>query len=436
MDNLTQPPWSPLSAGPPTHGHGWANLRRDVAAGLTVATVAVPQAMAYALLAGVSPVYGLYTAVVMALLGSLFGSSPYLINGPTNAISLVVFGIVAGVGAGRDDPERAGLVALLAVLVGLIQIALALTRLGGLARYVPETVILGFMAGAAVLVALTQTPVLLGLREAGTADDLVLRRLWLTYCQGGPPDWQPLAVGLVTLALVAGLDRLGTRLKVRLPDMLLSLVLVAGLVRVYGLQPEARPLHVEGGLPAPRPPRLSVERVQRVGVGAVAVAILGLTESLAIARSLAVRSGRPLDTNRQCLAEGVANLGGGLFQCLPGSGSLSRSAINYAAGGATRLSGVVAAAGVAAALWLFAPLARFVPQPTLAGILLWTAWRVVDGERLWHGLRASSTDAIVIVSTACTALFVGIEFAVPAGVFTSLLCRGRSAVRRRCRHLG
>src|SRR5262249_32772309 len=117
--------------GAPTDRYGWAPLRRDALAGLTVAAVAVPQAMAYALLAGVSPAIGLYTAIVMAALGSLFGSSAHLINGPTNAISLVVFGVVAGAGAGPDDPARIGLVALFALLAGLIQIALSLLKLAG-----------------------------------------------------------------------------------------------------------------------------------------------------------------------------------------------------------------------------------------------------------------------------------------------------------------
>src|SRR5262249_24959442 len=180
MDQKTQAFAHVLPARPSPPGYDAALLRRDLVAGLTVATVAVPQAMAYALLAGVAPVYGLYTAIVMAALGSLFGSSPHLINGRTNAISLVVCAIVAGVGAGPGGSPRSGLVALVAVLAGLIQIALALLRLGGLARHVPEAVVQGFMAGGGLLVGLTQVPSVLGLRPAGTGEDHLLYRLWLT----------------------------------------------------------------------------------------------------------------------------------------------------------------------------------------------------------------------------------------------------------------
>jgi SulP family sulfate permease len=409
-------------------------------AGLTVATVAVPQAMAYAVLAGISPVYGLYTAIIMTALGSLFGSSAHLIYGPTSAISLVVFGAIAGAGTGPDDPDRVGLVALLAVLAGLIQIALALLRLGGLARHVSESMILGFMAGAGLLEAFTQVPTVLGLRPAGAGEDHILYRLWLTCGRAGSADVRSLAISLGTVALVAALHGLSGRLKVKVPELLLSLALVSALVGLLDLAPSGGPvgrLHVESGLPTPRLPVLPpgwVGQLRPVGCGAVAIALLGLVEALAMARSLAARSGQPLDYDRQCLAEGLANLGGGLFGCLPGSGSLSRSAINYYSGAATRLSGVFSAAAVAATLGLFAPLAEFVPRPALAGALLWMAWRIVDPRRLWGCLRSSRADAVVALSTAITALGVGIEFALLAGIASSLLCRGlraRAPVSRR-----
>jgi SulP family sulfate permease len=393
--------------------------------------------MAYALLAGVPPVYGLYSAIVVTALGSLFGSSAHLINGPTNAISLVVFGVVAGVGTGPDDPGRVGLVALLAILAGLIQIALSLLKLGGLARHVSEVVVLGFMAGAGLLEALAQVPTVLGLRPAGTGEGPTLYRLWLTCSRGGPADARSLAISLGTLALVGALHRLGGRLKVKIPETLLGLVLMSLLVGLLDLAPaggRVGRLHVESGFPTPRLPVLPpdwVRQLRPIGGGALGIALLGLVEALAMARSLAARSGQPLDCNRQCLAEGLANLGGGLFGCLPGSGSLARSTLNYYSGAATRLSGVSSAAAVAAALGLFAPLAGFVPQPALAGVLLWTAWRLVDPRRLWDCLRSSRSDAAVALSTAFTAVLIRVEFAFLVGVASSLLFRALQGRTRR-----
>jgi SulP family sulfate permease len=341
----------------------------------------------------------------------------------------VVFGVVAGVGAGPNDPSRIGLVALLAVLAGVIQIALALFRLGRLARLVPESVILGFMAGASLLVVLSQVPTVLGLQASGASGDHILFRLWLTWTQGGPVSGWSLAISLSAVVLVVGVHGLRRRLGVRLPEMLLSLVVVSALVGVLGLSPDGGQtgrLHVEGGFPTPRllalPPDWA-QGVPWIGGGALAVALVGLVEALVMARSLASWSGAPLDYDRQCLAEGLANLGGGLFGCLPGSGSPSRSAVNYYSGAATRLSGVFSAFAVAASLWLFAPLAGFVPLPALAGVLLWSAWRIIDPPRMWACLRATRVDAILVLSTAFAVVCIRIDLAVLVGSSLSLVCR-------------
>jgi SulP family sulfate permease len=408
-------------------------FRRDMIAGLTVATVAVPQAMAYALIAGIPPQYGLYTAIVMTALGSLFGSSRFLINGPTNAISLVVFGAVA---AGADEGERLRLVFLLAVLVGLIQITIALLKLGDLTRYVSEAVILGFMAGAGFLVALTQIDKLLGLRSFGTGEDHLLKRLWLTWTQGGPINPRALLIGLATLAMIFGLHRLSGRMRAKLPELLITLVAVSFVV--WLLPPEKshiETLHIDQPLPKVSVPSLNPDAIRQLWGGALAIALLGLVEALAIAKSIAARTHEPLDYNRQCLAEGIANLGGGFFQCMPGSGSLTRSAINYFTGAATRFSGIISALAVGIALVLFAPLARFVPQPALAGVLMWTAWRIVDRPRLLFCLRATRFDAGLAIATALSAVFLSIEFSILIGTFLSFLFYVPRAARLRATEL-
>ncbi len=402
-------------------GYRWSTFRADLLAGLTVAAVAVPQAMAYALIAGVEPQYGLYTAIIMTALASVFGSSRHLINGPTNAISLVVFGTVATISAGPNDPSRIELVGLLAILVGLIQVLIALLRLGDLTRYVSESVILGFMGGAGLLVALTQVENLLGLRAVGSGDEHLLYRLWKTWSQGGPADLRSLGIGLATLVLVFSLHRVNRRFKIKIPELLVSLTIVSFVVWLFQLAPGRAELHLERRLPDFQVPSFTHEHIRQVWGGALAVALLGLVEALAIAKSLAARTRQPFDYNRQCLAEGIANLGGGFFQCMPGSGSLTRSAINYFAGGTTRLSGLFSAAAVAATLLLFADLARFVPRAALAGVLMWTAYRIVDRKRFWYCLRATRFDRSLLLATAAAAVLVSIEFSILIGVFLSFL---------------
>src|SRR5262249_41654182 len=281
-----------LEASRPPLAYGWVGLRRDLVAGLTVAAVALPQAMAYALIAGVEPIYGLYTAIIMTALGSLFGSSAHLINGPTNAISLVVFGALAGITiTGPDEIIRA--VGVLAVLVGLIQIAIALLKLGDLTRYVSESVVIGFMTGAGALVALTQTPTLLGLTWQGSREDHLLWRLWLTWTRGGPVDWRALAIGLVGVARIYSVHRLGGRLKVRLPELLITLIVVSSAVHLFRLAPDdgrIGHLDVARRLPAFQAPLWNPEWIRRLWGGALAIALLGLVEALAVAKAIAART--------------------------------------------------------------------------------------------------------------------------------------------------
>jgi SulP family sulfate permease len=401
----------------------WRAFRADLVAGLTVAAVAVPQGMAYALIAGIEPVYGLYTAIVMTALASIFGSSAHLINGPTNAISLVVFAAVDGLTHGPTDPHRMQMVALLAILVGLIQILIAILKLGDLTRYISESVVLGFMVGAGILVALSQIQSLFGLEAKGSGDDHFLVRQWRTLTEGGPINSRSLGIGITTILLIFLLHRLGRRLRKRLPELLITLILVSFAVWLFDLAPKngAQHLHVEAKLPALSIPSFASDRVRQLWGGALAIALLGLVEALAIAKNLAARTRERLDYNRQCLAEGIANLGGGLFQCMPGSGSLTRSMINYVAGAVTRLSGIVSAVAVALALLLFAPLARFIPASALAGVILWTAWRIVDRKRFLFCLRATRFDAGLALATAAAAVFLSIEFSILIGVFLSFL---------------
>jgi sulfate permease, SulP family len=153
----------------------------------------------------------------------------------------------------------------------------------------------------------------------------------------------------------------------------------------------------------------------------VAIAVLGLLEAVAVAKSIAVRTREKLDFNRECLGQGLANLGGSFFQCMPGSGSLTRSNINYQAGAVSWWSGVIAALIVAAALLLFAPLAKYVPKPALAAILVVTGYRLIDRSRLFYCLRATRYDAVIALSTAFAAMFISVELSILIGICVSFL---------------
>ena len=246
---------------------------------------------------------------------------------------------------------------------------------------------------------------------------------------GGPVNRHAVAISFGTAALVLVLRRLARRYHLPRLDMLLALSVAAGVTMACGWSdpgaggsPAVRTVgSLPAGLPLPHVPQVKLEWVSEMAGSALAIALLGLIEALTIAKSIARETRQPLDYNRQCLAEGAANFAGGLFQCLPGSGSLTRSAINFQAGAVSRMSGVFAGAAVALSAVLLAPLIRFIPTAALAGILLVTAAGLIDGRRLQAALRASRFDAGLVLATAFAAVFVGVEFSILIGVALSIL---------------
>ena len=403
-------------------------FRRDLIAGLTVAAISLPQGMAYALLAGVDPRYGLYSAILVTAVASVFGSSSHLINGPTSAISLVVFSALSIFDADQRI-EAAEAMFLLAVMVGTVQIAIAVLRLGDLTRYISEAVILGFMSAAAFLLAVGQISNALGVREKGTGAQHILYRLWLSLTNGDAVNIKAVLVTLATLSLAVLLRHVVRRYRWPQFDMLAVLVIIgigayfAGWTVPGGDGKTA--IGVAGAVPPDLPsfhiPNVKLTWAIELLSDSVAIAFLGLLEALAIAKSIAHQTRQPLDFNRQCLAEGLANLAGGFFQCLPGSGSLSRSAINFQAGAASRFSGVLTAVFVAIAMIGFAPLARYVPKPALAALLLLTAVRLVDFRRVGYAIRASRVDAGVVAATALSAIAFGLDLAIIIDVAVSIV---------------
>jgi SulP family sulfate permease len=409
-------------------GYSADELKKDLVAGLTVAAISLPQAMAYALLAGVDPRYGLYSAIIVTAVASIFGSSSHLINGPTSAISLVVFGALS-----FFDPEQkieaAEAMFLIGAMVGAIQILISVFKLGDLTRYISESVILGFMTAASILLAISQVGNALGVHDRGTGAQNVIYRLWLTLTNGDSYNYKALGVTIVTLVLAVTLRKLVRRYRLPQFDMLAALLVVAISAYLLGwTSPDASGktiIAVAGNVPASLPtfhiPAVKLSWVTALGSQSLAIAFLGLLEALAIAKSIANQSGQQFDFNRQCLAEGLANLAGGFFRCLPGSGSLSRSAINFQAGGATRFSGIIVSVSVAFAVLEFAPFARYVPKSALAALLLLTGARLIEPKRIAYSIRASTVDTVVLAITAVAGLALGLDEAILIGVALSIV---------------
>lgn len=424
---------SELAISSPAAEKKWFNaetlsvVRRDVFAGLTVAALSLPQSMAYALIAGVDPRFGLYTAIVFTAVAAIFGSSAHLINGPTGAVSLVVFSALA-----IFDPEARldayEAMFLLAILIGVIQIGVAVTKLGDLTRYISESVVTGFIIGAATLTIIGQVASALGVKTQGTGHQHVLHRLYLTLTQDAPFNLKAVTIsgGTIVLALLS--RAIVRRLKLPQLDTLFVFLFVAVATYFAGwstAEPGAKPAvalisAIPSSLPGFHVPEIDFHWFAELAPEAAAIAILGLLEALAIAKAIAHKSGQQLDYNRQILAEGIGNLVGGFFRCMPGAGSLSRTAINYQAGAATRFSGVFTAAFVAVTVLALAPLASYVPRALLAGLLIVAAARLFDIERLRYIAHGSRYDAILLAATAFSAVAINIEFAILIGSAISI----------------
>jgi sulfate permease, SulP family len=408
--------------------YGWVKGRSDLIAGLTVAAISFPQAIAYALIAGVDPKFGVYSAIVVTTVAAIFGSSSHLINGPTSAISLLVFTALAFIDS-ENTTQLFEALFLLAVLVGAFQIVISVFKLGNLTRYISESVIIGFMAAASLLLALGQLGNALGVKDKGNGHMQVLRRVWLTVFRGDAVNYRALTLSVTAVVLAVVLRKLVQRFGWPQIDMLVVLIITALIAYLAGWSTPGAggrtavslAAKVPRSLPTPHIPDVHTGWLPELSTSALAIAFVGIIEALSIAKAIAHQTQQKIDYNRQIMAEGLANLAGGFFQSLPGSGSLSRSAINYQSGAATRFSGIVSAATVAVALLLFAPLLRYVPQPALAGLLLVTAARLVDFKRLVYTLKASRYDAGLVIVTAITGIAIDLDKAVLLGVVLSIL---------------
>ncbi|ROM17961.1 sodium-independent anion transporter [Pseudomonas protegens] len=392
-----------------------ASVGRDLLVGLSGAILALPQSIAYALIAGLPPEYGLYAAIVPVLIACLWGSSWHLICGPTAAISIVLYASVSPLAVPASE-DYITLILLLTLLAGVFQWLLGMLRFGALVNFVSHSVVLGFTLGAAVVIALGQLPNLLGLELPNQATALNSLSQLLQHL--GEVDRPSLLLGLGTLALGVAFKLLAPRW----PGLLLSLVFSALVVwllpGVFG--------HVQlvsaftGRLPPLSPLPLDLELILRLLPSAVAVGMLGLVTSLSIARSLSARSEQLLDANQEVRAQGLSNMVGAFFSGYLSSGSFTRSGLSYEAGACSPLAGVFSALWVALFAVAGAGLIAHIPIPAMAGSILLICWGLVDHRGIRALFRVSRAEFVVMSLTCIATLLLELQTAIYAGVLASL----------------
>lgn len=413
---------------------GRDDLRADFMAGLAGGIVVLPQGVAFATIAGMPPEYGLYAGMIPAMIAALFGSSRHLVSGPTTAASIVLFSSLS-VYALPGSPEFVSLALTLTFMVGILELALGLARMGALVNFISHSVVVGFTAGAALLIAAKQLKHFFGIEmpSGGHLHDIV----WAFLQQVTDINPYVLAVGLATLLSGIGIRKYWPKAPYLIIAMIFGSLLSVGLNALFGS--EVTQIAQVGALPSSLPPlsspNLSLDVIKDLAPTALAVTLFALTEAVSIGRSLAARGGYRIDGNQEFLGQGLSNIAGSFFSGYVATGSFNRSGLNYEAGARTPLAAVFAGLLLMIIVLLVAPLAAYLPKAAMAGVLFIVAYGLVDFSAIKHVLHTDRRESSVLLVTAFSAVFLELEFAIFAGVLLSLVLYlqkvSKPAIRRR-----
>ena len=394
--------------------------RADLTAGLTGALIVLPQGVAFATIAGLPAEYGLYAAMVPTIIAALFGSSWHLVSGPTTAISIAVFASVSSF-AEPGSQQFIGMVLTLTFFTGLFQLILGLARMGALVNFISHTVVIGFTAGAALLIAGSQIPNFFGVDiPRGTPFFDILRQFALHLNNINPYVASVAGVTLVTGILVK-------KFVPKLPYMIVAMIvgsLVALWLNDYFGGDARTGIKTIGALPAHLPPfslpDFSLDAMRHMIFPALVVTMLGLTEAVSIARSVAVKSEQRIDGNQEFIGQGLSNFIGSFFSGYASSGSFNRSGVNYASGAKTPLAAVFASIFLLVVLLLVAPLAAYLPNAAMAGLLFLVAWSLIDFHHIIAIAKASRAETVILWVTLIGTL-IDLEKGIFFGVLISLM---------------
>lgn len=391
-------------------------LRLDLLAGMTVAMMLIPQAMSYAVLAGLPPYLGLYASVLPLLIYALFGSSRHLAVGPVAMVALLV---VSGVSLLAEPGSAAyiELVILLALMVGVIQLLMGVLRLGFLTNFMSHPVISGFTSAAALIIAFSQLAALTGLSLPRT--DNIFQLLWLAAWQLGDVHLLTLSLSLVAVTVLLLMKRW-------LPKVPAAMVLVAGSTLVVWLwQWQELGVRVVGTVPAGLPsfalPSVQWTDVQALLPIALTISFIAFMESIAVAKKIAAEQGYPIRANQELIGLGLANIAASFFRGMPVTGGFSRTAVNTSAGAKTPLAAVVTALLVALALLWLTPLFYYIPMATLAAVIVVAVVNLFDWQEVAHLWQVKREDLAIWGLSFVATLALGVKMGILLAIFGSML---------------
>ena len=398
-------------------------IRADVLAGLTGAIVVMPQGIAFALLAGMPPQYGLYAAMVPCLIAAFFGSSRLMVTGPANAISLTTMALIAPL-ALPESSTYVAYVLTLSFLVGILQLSLGFSKAGKWVEKVPHSVILGFTAGAAILIINSQLGTLLGASVPRGKNVVDTVSAVVTSFQNN--QWQIAAPALVLFTLLV--IRFWRRLNRYVPSMLVAVILgslAAAILEILfpSIGVFKKVQEIPGALPPLSYPDLSADTLQKLFSAALIMTLLASTEAMAIARAIALKTKDNFNANQEFIGQGLANVCGAFFSAYPASGSFNRTGVNLASGAKTPLSAICAAVFLVILLVFVSSLAQYIPYVVIAALLLVVAWNLIDLKQIRHEIRMGPNEWIPMVVTGIATITIPLEWAILGGILTSVVVK-------------
>lgn len=394
------------------------NLSGDLSAGITVGVMLIPQGMAYAMLAGLRPIYGLYAATVPLILYAIFGTSRQLAVGPVAVVSLL---IASGIGALTEIGSESflGMAILLSLMIGVIQLIMGLFKVGFIVNFLSHPVLSGFISAAAIYIAFSQMKHILGISIPRGKVHETVHNIYLKF---GEINTYTLAVGLGGIAIIIILKRISKKI----PFPLIVVLLGMGIGYLLGLDAHPYGVSIVGevpdGLPSFAVPTITYDTVTSLIPIALTIALIGFTESIAVAKSIQKKhKDYEIDASQELLALGIANIGASFFQAFPTMGGFARSAVNDQSGAKTNLAGIISATVVILTLLFLTPYFYYLPNAILASIIIVAVYGLIDFKEAKHLWKTDRRDFTMFMITAIATLTLGVEQGIMVGVGVSIV---------------
>ncbi len=395
------------------------SIKDDLIAGITGTIIVIPQAVAFAMIAGLPPVYGFYTAMITPVVAALFGSSYHLISGPTTAISIVVYATISKMADPATELDTyITLTLVLTFLAGLFQFLMGLARMGKLVNFVSHSVVIGFTAGAGILIAVKQLKYVFGI-EVPRGSHFYEIILYIVK-HIGETNLLIFGVAIATIAMA-----LVVKLFIKpLSRYYMLLSMLFGSVLALLLGGEAQGIETVGQIPSQLPsfqvPEFSVTNITSLASGAFILALLGLIEAVAIARAIALNTHQKINGNQEFIGQGLSNMVASFFSSYAGSGSFTRSGVNHQAGAKTPMAAIFASIFLTLVLLLFAPYASYLPKAAMGGIILLVGYNLIDFHHIKRVFKSSRRELFILGVTLLGTLFLELETALFFGILASL----------------